>query len=226
MEVTFDGRKARAAVKTSTAVLIDGFRRLTDEIGTRCVTASGRAMWHCQRGVSKTRSAVSMVSTRAGDPRVRRFGERMWFGVMGRRPDISVGVTLIAPLLALVANYWAGGIGFTRIVSWVHGTWYGTDPQMVVFLAVGLLVGLAAVSATMNSGALPTTILVMGPVFGTAFATYGTEHAYYGTVGIPEAVSIGFFLSVAIGMPIGCTGFVLGTAARRIAKTLRSPDRA
>lgn len=141
--------------------------------------------------------------------------------LFGRRLEVSATVLLIAPLLAVATNYWASLIGYMRIRNWVRGTWFGTDPQTAVFLAVGVLLALAAVSAALNSGLLPTALLVTAPVFGIAFTRYGQTLEYYGTVGIPNAVAVGCVLAVAFGVPIACTGFALGAIGRRTVSTLR-----
>ncbi|MFC6989376.1 hypothetical protein ACFQJD_12905 [Haloplanus sp. GCM10025708] len=127
---------------------------------------------------------------------------------------------LVAPLLALGTAWWVGtSVGYAALEGWVRGTWNGTNPSLVVFLAVALLVGLGAVSAARNSGLLPTTLLVSAPVFGAAVTRYGTEVTYsWGTavVSLPDAVGVATAVAFGFGVPIAVCSFLVGIAIRRV----------
>jgi len=143
--------------------------------------------------------------------------------LFGRRTEVSLVVALFAPLLAAAAAWVIGGIGFETLLDWAEGTWDGTDPSSFVLLSAAALVALAAVSAAVNSGLVPTTLLVAGPVFGAAITRYGTTvERVYGThvVSLPEAVGVAALLALAVGVPLALAGFVLGAAARRVVRTL------
>ena len=135
------------------------------------------------------------------------------------RVEMSLAVSLLAPVLAAGAALWVSGLGFGTFLEWAEGTWYGTEPSAFVLLALVTLVALGAVSAAVNSGLLPTTLLVAGPVFGAAVTRYGTTvERGTGTavVSLPEAVGVAALFAVAVGGPLAVVGFVLGVAARRV----------
>ena len=140
--------------------------------------------------------------------------------LLGKRRDVSLLVLLLAPALALGTAWWVGStVGYETVAEWVRGTWYGTSPSVPVFIAAALLVALAAISAAVNSGLLPTTVLVAAPLFGTAVTRYGTEVTYsWGTttVSLPEAVGVATMLSFTFGLPLAVCGFLVGSAVRRI----------
>jgi uncharacterized BrkB/YihY/UPF0761 family membrane protein len=143
--------------------------------------------------------------------------------LFGRRTEVALVVALFAPLLAAAAAWVIGGIGFETLLDWAEGTWDGTDPSSFVLLSAAALVALAAVSAAVNSGLVPTTLLVAGPVFGAAITRYGTTvERVYGAhvVSLPEAVGVAALLALAVGVPLALAGFVLGAAARRVVRTL------
>lgn len=173
-----------------------------------------------------TRSAARTARTRArrvlAGPVRRALTGPVRTAVLGRRPDVSLLAVLLAPVLALGAAWWVGTtVGYGTLEAWVHGTWDGTGPSLVVFLAVALLVALGAISAAINSGLLPTTVLVAAPVFGASVTRYGTEVAYsWGTrvVSLPEAVGTATVLAFGFGVPIAVCGFLFGTAARRVVR--------
>jgi hypothetical protein len=142
-------------------------------------------------------------------------------GLLGRHVALSSGAVLAAPVLALGANWWVVRTsGFDRIEQMLRGTWYGTDPHAVVFLAGFLLVATAAVYAAANSGLLPTTLLVSAPIFGAAFSVYGTVNAA-GVVSLPDAVAVATGVAILFGIPIALAGFAVGLALRRVATLLR-----
>jgi hypothetical protein len=141
-------------------------------------------------------------------------------GLFGRRIDVSILVTLLAPVLALATAWWLGStVGYETLEQWIRGTWYGTSPSAFVFLAAALLVALGAVSAGVNSGLVPTALLVAAPTFGAAVTRYGTEVTYsWGTkvVSLPNAVGVAAVLALAFGVPFAVGGFLVGTAIRRL----------
>jgi hypothetical protein len=139
--------------------------------------------------------------------------------LLGRRAEVSLVVTLSGLVLAAGAAWWVGGLGFETLLEWTEGTWTGTDPRAVVLAAAAALVALAAVSAGLNSGLVPTTMLVAGPVFGAAVTRYGTtveRGAGTAVVSLPEAVGVAALFAGAVGLPLAVAGFILGTAARRV----------
>jgi hypothetical protein len=176
---------------------------------------------------ARTRSLVAAVVTATRDalagPVRRALVGPVRTGLLGRRPEISLAVALLAPLLAAATAWWVGGLGFETLLRWAEGTWYGTDPNAVVFISVAVLLALAAVSTAVNSGLVPTFALVAGPVFGAAVTRYGTTvERGTGTavVSLPEAVGVATLFAVAVGLPLALAGFVLGVAARRVVRTL------
>ena len=127
--------------------------------------------------------------------------------------------------LVLGSAWWVDtNVGYGTLVDLVTGTWYGTNPELGVFLAAAVLVGLAAVNAGLNSGLVPTSALVVAPVFGAALARYGTTVSTYdgGTtvVSLPEAVAHAAYVGVAFGVPIALCGFLVGAGLRRIGVVL------
>ena len=146
--------------------------------------------------------------------------------LLGRRINVSLLTILVAPALALVAAWWVSStIGYEMLVTWVRGTWFGTNPSLAVFTAAGVLVALGTLSAVTNSGILPTTLLVSAPIFGAAVTRYGTTVTYsWGTevVSLPNAVGTAILFALSFGIPIGVTGFLLGSLFRRVVGTLRS----
>jgi len=148
--------------------------------------------------------------------------------LLGRRTGRSVVLTLSSPVLALATAWWVGStVGYESLVASVRGTWFGTDPALPVFAAVGALLLLAAASAAANSGVLPTTLLVSAPVFGAALTRYGTTVTYtWGAevVSLPSAVGFAVVIGVGVGAPIAVVGFCLGFLTRRAAVAIRRPS--
>lgn len=217
MQIAIDGSAAKSAAGTLLAVTVSvlaSASALSKSLVSRSIAA-------VRRGVSAAETASHRaLGTRDAVP-LGRVSQTLRTALFGRRLDVSATVLLVAPVLAFATHYSAAAVGYTRIRGWVHGTWFGTDPQLLVFLGVGALLALAVLSAASNSGLVPTTLLVTAPVFGVAFARYGLTLEHYGTVGIPNAVEVGVVLAVAFGVPIACAGFVLGTVLRRMVTTLR-----
>ena len=193
---------------------------------TRSLT---RLAWHAlRRLLSPLRSLGAAAVRRAGDvfsgPVTAFVYGPLRVGLFGMRRDVSVLVVLVSPVLALGTASWVGSqVGYQTLTAWVRGTWYGTEPALVVFLGVAALLVLATASAAVNSGLVPTTLLVAGPVFGVGVARYGTTVTYeYGAsvVSLPDAVAIAALFAVAFGTPIAVWGFVLGSALRRVTAVL------
>jgi hypothetical protein len=141
--------------------------------------------------------------------------------VLGRRSDVSLLVVLSAPVLVLGTAWWVESTaGYAALEAWVRGTWYGTEPSLAVFLGVVLLLAVGAVSAAVNSGLVPTTVLVSGPVFGAAVVRYGTDVTYARgatVVSLPDAVTVAAAFAVGFGVPIAVCGFLIGVGVRRLA---------
>ena len=140
--------------------------------------------------------------------------------LLGRRTDASLLVVLTAPVLAAVAAWWVltavGGPG--TLGNWVTGTWSGTDPSVALAVAVTLVVAAGATSAAVNSGLLPTTVLVAGPVFGALLTRYGTESPRL--VSLPDAVVFAAGVAVVGGELLGVLSFVVGAGVRRVVRVL------
>lgn len=153
-------------------------------------------------------------------PLVRSVGRPARVGLLGRRLDVSAATLVVAPPLALSTAWWVGtGPGYRRVAGWVTGTWYGTEPELAVLLAAAALVGLAAASAAVNSGLLPSSLLVAAPLFGVAATRYGLE-TRTGVVSLPDAAVTAAGLALVIGLPLAAIGFCVGVAARRVARVL------
>lgn len=145
--------------------------------------------------------------------------------LLGRRADLSLIAVLVSPVLALGIAWWVGStVGYESVVASVRGTWFGTDPSLSVFGAVGALLVLGAASAAANSGLVPTTLLVMAPVFGAAVTRYGTTVTYRWpaeVASLPSAIWTAAGIVLGLGIPIALGGFLLGSALRRAATTVR-----
>ncbi|WP_255150851.1 hypothetical protein [Halorarius halobius] len=168
-------------------------------------------------GLARGRDAVA-------DP-VARLRGPLRVGLFGRRVDVSLLAALVAPVLALATAWWVGStVGFGTVADWFVGTWTGRSPHLAVFLAAGALVALGAVSAAVNSGLVPTLLLVAGPLFGVGVTRYGRGATYYPTtevVSLPEAVLGGLAVAAAFGVPLAVAGFCLGVCGRRVTDVLR-----
>ncbi|WP_276271654.1 hypothetical protein [Haloarcula litorea] len=147
-------------------------------------------------------------------------------GLLGRRLDVSAVVVLLAPVVAIATAWWVGStVGYHTLEQWVRGTWTGTDPALLVFVAVGALLALAALCAALNDGLLPTVVLSSAPVVGATVTRYGTDAAYWGTdvVSLPEAVTIAALVGLAVGVPVAVVGSLVGVTLRRVAGVLGRP---
>jgi hypothetical protein len=194
------------------------------------VVATARSLW--QAALAGGRAVRSLARTARSNARRLLDGPvsaairgPVRTALLGRRLEVSLVALLLAPVLAVGTAWWvASTVGFTTLEQWVRGTWTGTNPSLAVFVAVALLVALGAVSAGVNSGLLPTSALVAAPVFGAAVTRYGTTVAHtWGTtvVSLPNAVGVAALVAVAVGGPIGLSGFLVGAALRRVVAVLR-----
>jgi hypothetical protein len=145
--------------------------------------------------------------------------------VLGRRPAVSLLVVAVAPVLAAATAWWVGSaVGYGTLVDLVGGTWDRTDPATAVCLVVGLLVALGDASAAVNSGLVPTTVLVAGPVFGAAATRYGTTVVEpWGpvVVSLPDALAFAARVALVVGVPVGVCAFLLGATVRRLVGAVR-----
>ena len=166
---------------------------------------------------SVTSALSDSVSAALGAKKTRRVLDRMTEGLIGIRPEVSLVALLTAPVLALGTEWWVVTTSsYPQIESMAVGTWTGTNPEPLVFVGVVTIIAIATLFTVFNSGLIPATVLAMAPTFGIGFARYGLRTEYYGTVGIPDAAAIGLIITVVIGLPLGVTGFLIGTVLRRM----------
>jgi len=206
----------RTVVSEIAVFIMVAFRRLTD--ATRSAVW---AMWRVIRRfahsfLSLSATVYARVGAILSGPVKQFVVGPLRVALLGQRRDVSLFVALLSPVLTLGTAWWVGStIGYDTLTAWVRGTWFGTDPSLAIFLAIGGLVVIGAISAAVNSGLLPTSVLVGAPVFGAGVTRYGTTVTYsWGThvVSLPEAVGIAGFFAVGFGIPIALCGFVLGRA--------------
>lgn len=142
--------------------------------------------------------------------------------LLGKRRDASLLVALLSPVLALITAWWVGStVGYETLTVWVRGTWFGTEPSLAIFLGVSGLLVLGAISAGVNSGLLPTGLLVGAPIFGAAVTRYGTTVTYtWGSqvVSLPNAVGMAILFALGLGVPVTVSGFVLGRALHHVVR--------
>jgi len=158
------------------------------------------------------------------EPFKRQVADPLGNALLGQRLSVSLLILLLAPVFALATAWWVGStVEYATVEQMVRGTWYGTDPSRAVLLAVGGLLALGTISAAINSGLVPTTLLVAAPVFGAAVTRYGSEVTYnWGTtvVSLPNAVGVAAVFALAFGLPIAICSFLLGASLRRITAIL------
>jgi len=220
-----DRPSLQSATDTAVSALAFLVRRLLDAVLTTYRFL--RRLLH--RALRRSRELWSRGRRRAGKllsgPAKRFVTGPLRATLLGRRTDLSLLAVLASPVLALAVAWWIGsGVGYESVVASVRGTWFGTDPSLSVFGAVGALLLLAAVSAAANSGLLPTTLLVSAPIFGAGVTRYGTTVTYtWGAevASLPSAVWTAAALALAFGVPIAVPGFLLGSFTRRAGATLR-----
>lgn len=139
--------------------------------------------------------------------------------VLGRHPGVSAGVVLLSAALApAVAWVVVTTTGSFPLQVWAQQTVTGTDPHGVLFAVAAALVGLGVVSAALNAGLLPTTLLVVAPLFGLAATRYGTTSVHPVTgpqvVSLPAALEFAAAAGLLAGVPLALLGFSLGLLLR------------
>lgn len=139
--------------------------------------------------------------------------------VLGRRTGVSVGLALASVVIATGVAWWVGTTtGYPPIHTWAEQTVAGTHPHGIVFLGVAALVALGALVAAANAGLVPTTLVVVAPVFGLAVTRYGTRYTdpFYGTqfVSLPQAIEFAAAAALLVGVPVALVGFLLGVLLR------------
>jgi len=217
MKIEFDGTTARNSLRAICRYLF----ALFGWVYSGCAWVAGQTR-HTIRAVRRWTGSVTSAlsdsfSAALGAERTRRVLERVTDGLFGIRQEISVVALLSAPFLAFGTEWWVvTTASYGHIETMAVGTWTGTNPEPLVFVGVAAIIAVATLFTVFNSGLIPATILAMAPTFGIGFARYGLTTEYYGTVGIPDATVIGLMIAVAIGLPLGVTGFVIGTLLRRI----------
>jgi hypothetical protein len=146
--------------------------------------------------------------------------------LFGRRAAGAVLLAGVAPVVAvLTAGVVAATTGYPPLERWLVGTWTGTDPHAAVFAGAALFVGLAATSAAVEGGLLPTTALVAGPLFGVAVTRYGTTVSTgvgERVVSLPDALAFAFGVAAVGGVTVGVVGYGIGAALRRAGRIVRA----
>lgn len=217
MQIEFDGTTARNSLRAIYRYLF----ALFDWIYRGCSWVAGQTRnmtREVRRWADSVTSALSNYFNAAlGAERTKRVLKRVTDGLIGVRQEISVVAFLSAPFLAFGTEWWVVTTSsYHHIESMAVGTWTGANPEPFVFVGVGAIVAIATLFTVFNSGLIPATVLAMAPTFGIGFARYGLTTEYYGTVGIPDATAIGLMIAVVVGLPLGVTGFLIGTVLRRI----------
>ncbi|MFB6297969.1 MAG: hypothetical protein ABEH56_05575 [Salinirussus sp.] len=211
-------RTGASVLRTAVAWLVSAF-----VASIALLSQSARTVWRATRS---TTTRLGDWSRRVATGPVRRtLAGPVRVGLLGRRADVSLLVVVLAPAVAVATAAWLGSsVGFETLERWIRGTWYGTDPHVGVFLGCAFLLGIGAVSAALNSGLLPTTLLVAAPVFGAAATRYGTAVTRGGdtiVVSLPDAAGVATLLAVAVGVPLAVCSFLLGIAVRHVVDALR-----
>lgn len=139
--------------------------------------------------------------------------------VIGRRTGVSAALVVGSVVAAGAVAWWvAATTGYLPLQTWAEETIAGTQPHAVVFFGVAGLVALGAVVAAVNSGIIPTAIVVAAPLFGAAITRYGTPHTepFYGSqvVSLPQALEFAAAAVLLVGVPLAVFGFVLGELLR------------
>jgi len=202
-----------------TAVFV---RRIIGEMRSITWTAWRRFRWLAHGVQSLSTTAYGRAGAVLSGPVKQFVVGPLRVALLGKRRDVSLFITLISPVLALATAWWVGStIGYETLTTWVRGTWFGTDPSLAVFLAVGSLLALGTVSAGVNSGLLPTGIIVSAPIFGASITRYGTTVTYSGgsqVVSLPNAVGMATLFALGFGIPITISGFIIGRALSRVVR--------
>lgn len=171
---------------------------------------------------SRSTAAYSRTTTVLAGPIKQFVVGPLRVVLLGKRHDVSLLITILSPVLVLVTARWVGStIGYETLATWVRGTWFGTGPSLAIFLSVGGLLVLGAISAGVNSGLLPTGVLVSAPIFGAGVTRYGTTITYsWGSqvVSLPNAVGMAILFALGFGVPITISGFIIGRALSRVVR--------
>jgi len=219
-----DWSAARTAVSEAGVVTMVVLRRLLGATRSATRTVWRLLTWLVHGLRSLATVAFSRVAAVRSVAAERDVVGAVRVGLLGKRSDVSVVLTLLSPGLALLAAWWVEStVGYETLPTWVRGTWFGTDPSPMIFLAVGGLLALGVISAGVNSGLLPTGLLVSAPIFGASVTRYGTTVTYtWGSqvVSLPNAVGMAIIFALGFGVPITISGFVLGRALRRVVRVL------
>lgn len=209
-----DWPSLQIAVRELTAFLIMAFKRIVD--ATRLMTWTTLDILHriARALLSLGDTAYSRTSAILSGPVKQFVVGPLRVILLGKRRDVSLLVGLSSPVLALIAAWWVGStVGYETLTAWVRGTWFGTEPSLGIFLSVSGLLALGAISAGINSGLLPTGLLVSAPIFGAAVTRYGTTVTYtWGSqvVSLPNAVGMAILFALGFGIPVTVSGFILG----------------
>lgn len=198
-------------------------RELVASRASRLPSILGALLAWLRAGIARTKcrtlTAVRWTASVATD-RIQPFlaGPVKTF-VLGRRDAVSVGTVLAAVGLAAGIAWWIGATsGYPPIVEWTAETLSGTNPHPAVFWGAALLVGLGLLSAAVNAGLVPTTLLVMAPLFGLAVTRYATTYTdpVLGpqVVSLAEAVEFAAAVAAFGGTPLAVVGFLLGVLLR------------
>lgn len=202
---------------------IEWLGETTRRVGRLLRSATAGLTRHSTDALNATATRTRQLLDEFWHSRARRI---LHHGLLGRRLDVSLLLCLLAPVLAMLTLWWVGAtVEYGALERAVRGTWSGRAPSQGVFLAVAALLSLALISATLNSGLLPTTVLVAAPIFGAAVTRYGTTVTYeWGAtvVSLPNAVGVGLVVALGFGAPIAVGGFVLGAGLRRVGVVLHT----
>jgi hypothetical protein len=218
----FDWSSLQAGVTEATVILVTTVERIAGAVHSMVATVWDilqrlvHALWSL--GIT----AHSKASTVLSGPVKQFVTGPLRTVLLGNRLEVSLLIVLLSPVLALVTAWWVGAtVGYETLTEWVRGTWFGTEPSLAIFLGIGGLLVLGAISAGVNSGLLPTGSLVGAPIFGAAVTRYGTTAAYtWGStvVSLPNAVGIAMVLALGGGIPVTLSGFVLGRTLHHVAR--------
>lgn len=216
MKLELDGATVRTVWRRlgqSVVIVLSTVYALCATLAARLLAATRRSgQWTLSTG----RSVVTNLSNlREAEP-TRHLLHRLRRGTVGVRYEFSAVAVVATPVLALVTEWWVvNSYGYRQVHSWVVGTWTGANPQLLVFAGVATLLALSTAFTLLNSGLVPATLLVMGPIFGVGFTRYGLTVEHVGTVGLPEATAFAGMVAISFGVPIGAMGFLIGTTLRR-----------
>lgn len=218
----FDWSRLQTTVTEATIFLVMTGERIAGAIHSMVLTMWDILQWLAHALWSLGTTAHSKSSMVLSGP-VKQFVTGPLRAVLlGKRRDVSLLIALLSPVLALMTAWWVGStVGYEALTAWVRGTWFGTEPSLAIFLGVSGLLVLGAISAGVNSGLLPTGLLVGAPIFGAAVTRYGTTVTYtWGSqvVSLPNALGVAILFALGFGVPITVGGFVLGRALRHVVR--------